>query len=641
MTALSIQPTFPTFTGADGQPLDNGYIWVGTANLNPITNPITVYWDAALSAPATQPIRTLGGYPSNSGTPARLYVNSDYSIQVLDRKGSVVYSAPVATDRYGGGIINANIVVYDPSGTGAVATTVQAKLRESVSVLDFYANGVSGAAVDPTGVLDSTLGIQAALNTGRSVFLPKGNYKISATLKTTTNGQRIYGDGRPGMTVLTWSGPASTAMWATSSATLQVGVSITDMEIISLLVDGFRAVDYTNYCYSSFARLYVQTYGNNCYGTYATGRSGGDGPYYNQFNQIDFSSNNILGVTTGSTGHYGNRLLITTVNWNGPNANRFYGGRIAGASHVAWFLDGVGNVFDSVIGESITVAHYELGSNTPDYTGTFAGGNINQVVTGSAVFTASTLVGGAVTLTAGTGSTALVPTRTILANTTTLITVDPYWAIMPDATSQYAIYAPGCQGNAIVNPYCEGDVSSNPAFLLERPGTQGTELRGGWLVSLGSGLPVNKKLLRPNDYYSPIGWKDPVILTFSKTNITNSLTDSPLLLSGTARATALPAGRFQILGMDVLFSGVLGAGGACQISINGNGLKLPSGSFVVNCDTTTTANNGGSFRQDYFPPGLIIAAGIQNQLGVSVTTGAGFTPSGTMDLVVQVYVQLI
>lgn len=196
MTALSIQPTFPTFTGADGQPLENGYIWVGTANLNPITNPITVYWDAALSAPATQPIRTLGGYPSNSGTPARLYVNSDYSIQVLDRKGSVVYSAPVATDRYGGGIINANIVVYDPSGTGAVATTVQAKLRERISLLDFYANGVSGVAVDPTGVVDSTGGFQAALDSlsdGDTLILPTGYVLFSSV--STTKAIRIVGPG--------------------------------------------------------------------------------------------------------------------------------------------------------------------------------------------------------------------------------------------------------------------------------------------------------------------------------------------------------------------------------------------------------------------------------------------------------------
>jgi hypothetical protein len=63
MTALSIQPPYPTFTDTDGQPLENGYIWIGTANLNPITNPITAYWDAALTVTAAQPIRTLNGYP--------------------------------------------------------------------------------------------------------------------------------------------------------------------------------------------------------------------------------------------------------------------------------------------------------------------------------------------------------------------------------------------------------------------------------------------------------------------------------------------------------------------------------------------------------------------------------------------------
>ena len=90
MSALSVEPPYPAFADADGQPLEDGYIWIGTANLNPITNPIAAYWDAALTIAAVQPIRTLGGYPSNSGTPARIYVNSDYSIQVQNRNGSVV-----------------------------------------------------------------------------------------------------------------------------------------------------------------------------------------------------------------------------------------------------------------------------------------------------------------------------------------------------------------------------------------------------------------------------------------------------------------------------------------------------------------------------------------------------------------------
>lgn len=105
MSALSIQPPYPIFSEKDGQPLESGYIWIGTANLNPITNPISVYWDAALTQPAVQPIRTVSGYPSNAGTPARLYVNSDYSIQVQNKNGTVVYSAPQATERYNGAVV--------------------------------------------------------------------------------------------------------------------------------------------------------------------------------------------------------------------------------------------------------------------------------------------------------------------------------------------------------------------------------------------------------------------------------------------------------------------------------------------------------------------------------------------------------
>ena len=93
MSALSIRPPYPAFAGADGQPLDDGYIWIGTANLSPQVNQIAVYWDAALAIPAVQPIRTSGGYPVYQGTPTRFYTTTDYSIQVLDAKGSVVYTS--------------------------------------------------------------------------------------------------------------------------------------------------------------------------------------------------------------------------------------------------------------------------------------------------------------------------------------------------------------------------------------------------------------------------------------------------------------------------------------------------------------------------------------------------------------------
>lgn len=93
MSAIAIKPPFPAFAGSDGLPLENGYIWIGAVNLNPQTNPIAVYWDAALTVAATQPIRTLNGYPVYQGTPSRFYVGTDYSILVQDSKGGLVYSS--------------------------------------------------------------------------------------------------------------------------------------------------------------------------------------------------------------------------------------------------------------------------------------------------------------------------------------------------------------------------------------------------------------------------------------------------------------------------------------------------------------------------------------------------------------------
>lgn len=89
----SVAAPYSAFADIDGQPLEDGYINIGAVNLNPITNPINVYWDSALTITAVQPIRTSGGYPVYQGTPARFYVGSDYSIQVKDKKGSVVYTS--------------------------------------------------------------------------------------------------------------------------------------------------------------------------------------------------------------------------------------------------------------------------------------------------------------------------------------------------------------------------------------------------------------------------------------------------------------------------------------------------------------------------------------------------------------------
>ena len=190
MSALSIQPTYPIFTDIDGQPLEDGYVWIGTANLDPQTNPINVYWDAALTLPAAQPIRTLAGYPSNSGTPARLYVNSDYSIRVMNKNGSSVYSAPAATERYSDVVVsgvNAEDVIYDPPFLSGVQTNVEAKLAQTVSVKDFGAVG--------DGVTDDTAAFTAAFAAAKNVYAPAPAVSYRLSTVTIPANRELVTDG--------------------------------------------------------------------------------------------------------------------------------------------------------------------------------------------------------------------------------------------------------------------------------------------------------------------------------------------------------------------------------------------------------------------------------------------------------------
>ena len=84
---------------------------------------------------------------------------------------------------------NADVVSYDPPFAGAVGTTVEIKLAQTVSIKDFGAVG--------DGVTDDTAAIQAALDAapqGGAVYVPNGTYKITDAL-TISKAITIYGDG--------------------------------------------------------------------------------------------------------------------------------------------------------------------------------------------------------------------------------------------------------------------------------------------------------------------------------------------------------------------------------------------------------------------------------------------------------------
>lgn len=94
MSNLAINP-LPSFTDLSGMPLQGGSLYLGVANANPQTNPVTAFQDEACTIPLSQPIKVQNGVPTLNGTPLTVYLQTPvYSILVNDSTGRVVYTLP-------------------------------------------------------------------------------------------------------------------------------------------------------------------------------------------------------------------------------------------------------------------------------------------------------------------------------------------------------------------------------------------------------------------------------------------------------------------------------------------------------------------------------------------------------------------
>lgn len=90
---VSIQTPFPPIFDLGGLPLDGGYVYIGEANQDAATNPVEVFFDAAMTVSASQPLRTSGGFiVDGSGTPQNIYTAADFSMTVKNRNNVTRYS---------------------------------------------------------------------------------------------------------------------------------------------------------------------------------------------------------------------------------------------------------------------------------------------------------------------------------------------------------------------------------------------------------------------------------------------------------------------------------------------------------------------------------------------------------------------
>ena len=126
---------------------------------------------------------TLGSTP-NSENNTQVYIDGVYQQKDGYNVSGTVLTFSVAppnlstievmvTSALAVGSTSSDLVSYLPSGTGAVATTVQTKLRETVSVKDFGAVG--------DGVTDDTAAIQLAFNAAnnKTLLFNEGTYLVS------------------------------------------------------------------------------------------------------------------------------------------------------------------------------------------------------------------------------------------------------------------------------------------------------------------------------------------------------------------------------------------------------------------------------------------------------------------------------
>lgn len=199
---LATASPFPQYFDTDGSPLTGGAIYFGAANQNPETNPVTVYWDAAGTQPAAQPIDTLNGYAVRNGTPAIIYATGDYSITVRNRRNATVFYAGSSL------IFNVGSQIYSDLASTSDASKSAGQVGHNYALN--YAAGTVGAVLNDVcvnvkmfgakldNVTDDTAAFRSAalwLTDGRKLIIPAGTALITDEVIFTNSRIHIEGAG--------------------------------------------------------------------------------------------------------------------------------------------------------------------------------------------------------------------------------------------------------------------------------------------------------------------------------------------------------------------------------------------------------------------------------------------------------------
>lgn len=182
------------------------------------TTPLVTYQNAALSVANQNPIRlNAAGHAVSGSTEVSIYLTpASYKFNIHALYTGAPVTPNCSTLAGVGALIRSVDNVYDlaqllqgsggsanigfiQSGSGAVATTAQAKMRESLNVFDFLTATEIADIVSNTGSIDVSTHVQNAINTAKEVIFPYGKYKITTPLVLVSE-STLTGYGQPTLT---------------------------------------------------------------------------------------------------------------------------------------------------------------------------------------------------------------------------------------------------------------------------------------------------------------------------------------------------------------------------------------------------------------------------------------------------------
>jgi len=222
MAMLTPSPKMQFFD-ANGNPLVGGKLYTYAAGTN---TPLATYTDAGGATPNSNPVILDSRGEANVWLGVTQYKftlkdsldNLIWTVDNLNQVDAVTLARLAQSD-------GSSLIGFLQNGTGAIATTVQAKLRESVSVKDFGAVG--------NGIANDTTALQAAVtyavSNGKALYIPSGTYLYSSLTGLDQNNITIYGDGSSN-TVLKFTG-TGVALETGTNAGFRQGINLSGFTV--------------------------------------------------------------------------------------------------------------------------------------------------------------------------------------------------------------------------------------------------------------------------------------------------------------------------------------------------------------------------------------------------------------------------